>query len=512
MERVFAGFKVTILVITLIRATITQEHNEINACNFVLNCEDNDNFMRFRNAHRYEIEMFMTEKNNLTGVHDPISTALKNEIVDIAVMVGYNYPGLWSKTTNPETGEREYVLDKRCFDTFISQNIVLDNVQLSRMPLDGINFLKPKFISVNRTGINATQTQMLSNVPTLEHLEAENNQIESMPDFRAFNRLRVVKLSYNPIRISSYDEIHTNGKINILWLYNTNIDFETYAIKLLRTFNNSAFFNRHEPYSRMISMLANRQCMAKNNDLIDKKFIEWENSTFIPNIMSNFEFLKFRHRYYKNMKKNIECAITCVSSKISEVIDTTWITLNDIIDLMLIHYYNRYYLSYWITLNPKTKWECYIERDIEDVDFVVNGKYLLLDNIKMTKIPVDIMKILNVHTLYMMDTGVTDKDVQEILKKVGTLRSLLLEQNENIHEFPDISLSPDISHMSLENNTIDFSKIYKTQYSSRLYSLNLYGVEDAVNHIAKLSEISCSLRFSKAINVKVDSNENGTYQ
>lgn len=421
-----------------------------NSC-LIKNVSRNTDFIKFRREQYENIK-----RNILFSEMDDSQRNLminySNDIIDIATIAEYAKA---CEITSP--------WPENLFST--DSVLVLGLVAIVKVPVEALGFFSFEALSMRDMDLEDVEgVQGLINIPNLKYLDLEHNNLSSLIDFSKFSNLQIILLGSNPIRIRDAYDIKGNSKLKHVDL--SNIDgVERYGVRLTRVFgSNVKFYNQISFSNRLLNI---ERCTYEKNRLEYRKLIhkpirqETDKSTpFISMIISDTEsnqhLLEFRNAYYHAFANNITEGMTSWAlgpGMVSYMCNSSPL-LENFIDLAIIDYYKRSYLTFWENFAKFFAAEYNLDLvdemldDIAFIDFTAN-KIMCLDNVQLGHLDLAALGYFNIRKLYIMNIGI--KDGIENLERLSDLTHLYAEYNK-LERFPYLGNFRSLECVSFKGN------------------------------------------------------------
>lgn len=437
----FINLRKTILLLQFTVATteITQvDIQNVVGSTFILDSLRNKKFLKFRQIYRSEVEqIFECEKKShqFTETQIIIYETHREEVIDVAFINFYNIYGK----------ERICNFRPNVFINFKMKIIHLNGIEISKIPVDGLEFFDPIDIGFQNTGIASTsEFESLERFPNLKYISCQKNKITTLPDFSGFPELKTVYLEDNPIVIRSPEDIKPNPNIRYFGLRNIK-GIDLYMRRLMRAYGKVSFscipyiaIERKVNLEKRIPVPIRMRTLAQKSPKMKVP----------PNVE---KFIDFCIKYHTYMKNNLNRIVESNDQKISprrmRLLKSS--AFNDILYIALAHYYNMWYLRWW----KMFEWSPEVEREI--IDDIENYNVrrihrLWLDNIGISLFNPKALWFFNPIKLCMMNCNITTENISE-LKKLKNLRILNMEHN-SIPNLPRLDGFKSLCVASFESN------------------------------------------------------------
>lgn len=354
----------------------------IKGSSFIIDCKENIEFIAFLNKNMAIIQecLFTRQRRGLLDeVQEFLLRVFPDEVVGVATLDCYNryraqveleYENQSDITDKQnryrikdiENRKRRiasniirdlYIREDECSMSFNDKTIHANNVLMSRLPMIGFKFLQYKKLSIDGTGISET-------------------------------KLYAARL------IRSYEKVICP-------------EIEYYQ-----------YLKECGPYRNYVFKTLDRTPLSA----ADRKFIPVSN--VISYCFCNEGVLEFREKYYREFIKNIWDAmdrLVCeeyISKKCNIIQNGQPAIIDDIIDLIIIDYYNRYYVPWWSRVEDKTNVDEEIRYDIREID-LFDFSTLELQEIVLSKIPLNAFEFFGRKVILSPNMGISEADASVIM-------------------------------------------------------------------------------------------------
>lgn len=394
--------------------------------NFIVDCNKNRTFAKFRNQYRANVEALVPLKRcRMNAEKLSIIDEHLDELVDVAMIAIYNkYCRLINVREIEDQADKSKLADELIKTIFAKQLYLnLDEVQICRIPIKGIEFYRPIKLSMNNAGLRSG-VEILANVSSIIRLSLRDNLFESLPDFSVINRGFNLDLRGNKqIKITSPQDIKMHSKRVSIDLSGIE-DTAPYGARLLRSYGNAIFEGYYDfryimqmDFSRIIAIDLPRHVPLDISSLQPVRPI----SNFIAYCLANKELLEFRAKYYDEFYTNIRNikdrkTSTSVHPVMLEILDKNDSIIYDVTDVAIADYYNRYYQRWWKIFENINNFD--MEREIRDdarERDLMCFTDVYLDNIVFSGIPYDAFRFFVNRKLCLLQTGITAAEVDKLI-------------------------------------------------------------------------------------------------
>lgn len=441
----------------------------ISGSSFIIDCDENKTFMAFLDENRSRIEESLLDqqrKGLLDCMQNHVLKYFQNEVVETTAIHCYNeyndtveseleclaYAEDFDHLDDENANYASYQLE--CFGerkkeillnviksvyieemdddekTSIDDKVLrVSNVLISKIPMMGLRFSKYGRLSLYGAGIT-DGVEELAELKHLKYINLGHNSITNFPDLSRFGELDIINLGYNrEMKIAMPESIRFNSKIKEVRMYGTS-GVKLYAARLRRAYKDVRC-DEIEHYNTLKVCGSLQRDVFKQPDttpLNDGFASRFEpRSTSIYYHVCNRDVLEFRAKYYDDFTKNMCNVVNRLKIDFSEklnILSTNQFAIHDIIDLIIIDYYNRYYIQWWNKLDGLKDSDVVRELrdDIREAD-LLNFPTLELQNTTLSRVPLDAFKFLDRRDINLCNTSISEDIARDIMKllKVNTV-------------------------------------------------------------------------------------------